>query len=188
MAESICFSKRQYFLVGEALRQAEGLAEDYFGVNLKDCRRFPYDLRTLANLKGQEKTRRALAQVCKYQYEERISPAPIARKEFYRICLQDNQILQTTRNDPPLLLRPLLLYIITHELIHVVRFSMEPQKFHLDAEKRRPEEEFVHRATHEILQSTHYPQMKYILERYRWCWEGLGSDWGRPQNLDNSRW
>jgi hypothetical protein len=171
-------------MVGEALQLAEGLTEQFFGVDLRDSRRFPYDLRTLANLHEQEKTRRALAQVCKYQSREGSVVVPVTKKEFYRICLQDNRILETTKNDHPLLLRPLLLYIITHELIHVVRFSMEPQKFHLDASQRNWEEEFVHRTTHEILQSVRYPQMEYILERYRACWEGLSFDWRRMGNLD----
>lgn len=177
MAESIFFNKRQRFWVGEALQLAEGLTGEYFMVDVRDSRRFPYDLRTLANLQEQEKTRRALAQVCKYQSREGSFAVPVARKEFYRICLQDNRILRTAKKDDPLLLRPLLLYVMTHELIHVVRFSMEPQKFHLDAAQRNQEEEFVHRATHEILQSVQYPQMEYILERYRTCWQGLGSDW-----------
>jgi hypothetical protein len=184
MAEFLCFNKRQCFWIEEALQTAEGLAEDFFKVNLRDCRRFPYDLRTLANLQEQEKTRRALAQVCKYQSHERSISVPVIRKEFYRICLQDNKILQTAKNDDPLLLRPLLLYIVTHELIHVVRFSMEPQKFHLGAFQRKREEEFVHRTTHEILQSVRYPRMNYILDRYRARWEGLGSDWGRRLSLD----
>jgi hypothetical protein len=176
MAESICFNKRQRSLVADALQLAEGFTEEFFGVDLKDSHRFPYDLRTLANLHEQEKTHRALAQVCKYQFHEGSVIRPVTKREFYRICLQDNRILKAAKKDHPLLLRPLLLYIITHELIHVVRFSMEPQKFHLDASQRNWEEEFVHRTTHEILQSVRYPQMEYILERYRACWEGPALD------------
>lgn len=184
MAESLYFNKRQCSLVEEALQTAEGLAEDLLQVDLRDGRRFRYDLRTLANLQEREKTRRALAQVCKYQSQEGSISVPVPRKEFYRICLQDNKILQTAMNDDPLLLRPLLLYVVTHELIHVVRFSLEPQKFHLGAFQRKREEEFVHRTTHEILQTVRYPRMKYILERYRARWEGLGSDWAEGLSLD----
>ncbi|MDP3040534.1 MAG: hypothetical protein Q8O18_11800, partial [Deltaproteobacteria bacterium] len=66
MAESLFFNRKQRLWVGEALEIAESLAEDYFQVSLENLEQFPYDLQTLANLQSQEKTRRALAQICKY--------------------------------------------------------------------------------------------------------------------------
>jgi hypothetical protein len=54
MAQSVSFNKKQRFWVGEALEIAETLARDSFQVDLEDFERFPYDLQTLANLKGQE--------------------------------------------------------------------------------------------------------------------------------------
>ena len=70
MAESIFFDKKQRFWVGEALEIAETLAGAFFRVDLGDSARFPYDLQTLVNLRGPEKTRRALAQVCKYESQK----------------------------------------------------------------------------------------------------------------------
>jgi hypothetical protein len=177
MAESLFFDKKQCNWVGEVLEIAETLTGNYFQVDLEDVGRFPYDLRTLANLRHQEKTRRALAQVCKYEYQNKKTPFRDGGKEFYRICLQDDKILNTVRADGQSLLEPLLLYIVTHELIHVIRFSMEPKKFYLHSKEKKIEERDVHCKTYELLRSLRDPQVDLLLERYRPWWERL--EWAR---------
>jgi len=178
MAESLFFNRKQRLWVGEALNIAESLAEDYFQVSLENLEQFPYDLQTLANLQSQEKTRKALAQICKYEYSKRTPPLKRGTKEFYRICLQDDKILNTVRAETSslALLRPLLLYVVTHELIHVIRFSLDPQRFFLRPEEKRVEEEGVHRMTYELLKSFEDPQVGLWLERYRPWWEKYGPD------------
>jgi len=167
MAESIFFNKKQYFWVKEALEIAETLAEGYFRVDLEDHERFPYDLQTLANLQILEKTRRALAQVCKYAYCKRESFSEFKGREFYRICLQDDKILKTVQTESSSLLRPLLLYVVTHELIHVIRFSLNPKKFYLKFREKRMEESDVHQTTYELLKYLKDPQVGFLLELYR---------------------
>jgi len=178
MAESLFFNKKQRFWVGEALETAEALAEGYFQVDLRDIERFPYDVRTLAHLKGGEKTHRALAQVCKYEFcrENSMERA----REFYRICLQDDKILRVVETERSLRLRPLLFYVITHELIHVIRFSLEPQRFYLAWEEKGGEERFVHQKTYEILKSLGDPEIQPLLEYYQpWREKGGGPDLDR---------
>ena len=185
MAESVFFNKQQHFWVGEILKTAEPLVGDYFRVDLGDLDRFPYDLRTLANLDRQEKTRRALAQVCKYEYRKEAKPLNPRRREFYRICLQDDKILNTIQAEPPSMLKTLLLYVVTHELIHVTRFSLEPRRFHLDPKEKGVEEKYVHRMTYDILKTFRDPYIEPMLERYRPWWEATGSDSTAP-DLDKS--
>ncbi len=182
---SLIFNEQQRSWVGEALETAETLVGDSLRVNLGDLERFPYDLRTLAHLQRQEKTRRALAQVCKYEYRKGTEPRNPRRKEFYRICLQDNRILNTVQNEPPSLLKPLLFYIVTHELIHVIRFSLEPRRFYLNPQGKGTEERYVHRMTYEVLKSFGEPSIGPLLERYRPWWGGGASDSG-PPDLDKS--
>jgi hypothetical protein len=169
MAESLFFNKKQRLWVGEALEIAESLAEGHFRVNLGNLEQFPYDLQTLATLKSQERTRRALAQVCKYECSKTTPPLNRRTKEFYRICLQDDKILNTVwaETSSLALLRPLLLYVVTHELIHVIRFSVDPQRFFLRPEDKMVEEEDVHGMTYELLKSFNDPQVGLWLERYR---------------------
>jgi len=176
MAESIFFDKKQCHWVGEVLEIAETLTGNYFQVDLEDVERFPYDLQTLANLRHREKTRRALAQVCKYEYQNRKTVFRDGGKEFYRICLQDDKILNTVRADGQSLLKPLLLYVVTHELIHVIRFSMEPKKFYLPSKEKKIEERDVHCKTQELLRSFRDPQVDLLLERY----DPGERDWNGP--------
>jgi len=186
MAESLFFDKKQCNWVGEVLGIAETLAGNYFQVDLEDAERFPYDLQTLANLRRQEKTRRALAQVCKYEYQSTKTLFRGGGREFYRICLQDDKILNTVGTEGDSLLKSLLLYVVTHELIHVIRFSMDPKRFYLHSAEKKFEERDVHCKTYEILRSLRDPQVDRLLERYRPLWGRL--EWARPgkRTLDNS--
>lgn len=170
MAEAIFFNKKQQFWVGEALEIAETLAENYFRVDLRDPERFLYDLQTLESLKGQEKTHRALAQVCKYEYRSRKAQDSQGGTRFYRICLQDDKILNTVQTEGPSLFKPLLLYVVTHELIHVIRFSMDPKRFYLHSKGKKIEESDVHRKTYELLRSFKDPQVERLLECYQPWW------------------
>jgi hypothetical protein len=167
MANSIFFDRKQRFWVGDALGAAEELAGEFFQVDLEDYERFPYDLMTLINLKGEEKTPRALAQVCKYEYHKEERFQRLRKKLFYRICLQDDKILETVKKEKAAILRPLLLYIVAHELIHVIRFSLDPRKFHLSPEEKVIEEKNVHRLTYDLLRPIGDEKTEILLERYR---------------------
>ena len=135
MASSF-FNGQQRDWVGEVLGTAETLVGGHFRIDLADPERFPYDVRTLAALRRQEKTRKALAQVCKYEVRREKEVARPGRREFYRICLQDDKILNAIETEPPEMLKPLLLYVITHEIIHVARFSLEPGRFYLETQRK----------------------------------------------------
>ena len=74
-----------------------------------------------------------------------------ATYDLYKICLQDDAILVALDQHPELAMLPFALYIITHELIHIVRFSKFLQGFDASAEERLSEEKRVHERTHEIL-------------------------------------
>ena len=71
--------------------------------------------------------------------------------DFYRVCLQDHNILKTLKNGHDLRLFPLLLYIVTHELVHIVRFSQFLALFETPEEHKHEEERRVHRLTQNIL-------------------------------------
>src|SRR5262249_14203456 len=70
--------------------------------------------------------------------------------ELYRICLQDNRIL-ATHAQRGLKLSELLVYVLTHELVHVVRFGQRLQRLDLAAEERPMEERSVEIITSRIL-------------------------------------
>ena len=86
--------------------------------------------------------------------------------DFYKICLQDHSIVKTLQKFPHLKLFPFLLYIVTHELIHIVRFSRFLQIFEAPQSEKTAEEIRVHAKTHEILSSVRLPGLKEVLFFY----------------------
>jgi hypothetical protein len=58
----------------------------------------------------------------------------------------------------------LVLYITTHELIHIVRFSKFLQNFHASPDEKQSEEKRVHDKTHEILSDIKLCGMPEVFE------------------------
>ena len=65
-------------------------------------------------------------------------------------------------------LEPLLLYVLTHELIHVVRFGTLLQRIDLPVDQRVREEARVDRTTHRILRRLGDPGMRPVLDNFRY--------------------
>ena len=64
-------------------------------------------------------------------------------------------------------LLPLLAYVLTHELVHIVRFCTFKERFDVTEETRRSEEEqVVHQTTYEILKELSLPNLSHILGYY----------------------
>ena len=91
---------------------------------------------------------------------------------FYRICLQDDRILDAVeRANSFIRLSPLLLYIAAHELVHVIRFERGEGNFDASEEQKSEEEEKVHRITRNLLKPMTDPDLNLVLDcfsnRYR---------------------
>ena len=149
MTTGLCFHPQHKELLKDAVVIAEEVTSDFF--KLSHWRRARYDILTLEALRQEEVSPHALALVAKYygRHEGRLLSS--ASSDFYRVCLQDHNILRALKCHPGLQLFPLLLYILTHELVHIVRFSQYQALFDAPAGERRREEERVHRLTQEIL-------------------------------------
>jgi hypothetical protein len=70
---------------------------------------------------------------------------------------------------------PLLLYIVTHELVHIVRFSQFLALYETPEEQKDEEEERVHRLTQNILGPLKVrdlpPVIKYYNENLQGGWQ-----------------
>jgi len=66
----------------------------------------------------------------------------------------------------PAWLRALLVYILTHELVHVVRFQTAEESFDAHGERRDREEDLVHRITLGLLGEAAEPGWKQLDARY----------------------
>lgn len=162
MAQTRYFTKEQIDIVHEASDMAEEFVLLHFGINWEEWKSCLYDLKTQKFQSQNERTDRALAQVCKYGYS---APAGFDKSEhdFYSICLQDHLILETAENRGGIiLLAPLLLYISTHELIHVIRFTRFKLEFDVEKQVKAKEEKEVHNLTYNVLAPVSENKMKIL--------------------------
>ncbi len=170
MGALLHFSDRQVFIIGELMDMAQDLVTDYFGISSDEWRNYRYEVKTLAHLSQAEITDEALAQICMYECLKERSVTPTSSFDLYRICLQDNRILNAVKMSlNKIQLRPLLLYIFTHELSHIVRFSKYFKDFFASPEEKEEEEAIVHSITYEMLTSVSDRSLDCVLNRYRNC-------------------
>ena len=159
------FNPSQISLAGRAFSHAEKLAGRYYRLgdaNLNDLR---YDVNTLAGLEEHEVSENAFAHLCRYHYQAEREPTKTGGFHFYRICLQDNRILDAVNRACSFIkLPPLLLYIAAHELVHVIRFDAGEGSFDVSPEEKEQEEKRVHKITRQMLSPVIYPDLKIVLD------------------------
>ncbi len=154
-------------IIQEAVLIAEGSATDFFKLSDSQWRRSRYDILTLEGLREEEISPHALAQLAKYTCCLPGRELKSAHYDLYRICLQDHNILSTLEKQTKLALLPLLIYVITHELVHIVRFSQFHHLFDATTEEKEQEEKRVHSLTREILKPFKCPDLEEIALYYQ---------------------
>ncbi len=171
------FRPDQMPLVAQAVAMAEELVGNHYKLTTSRWQRPRYDVRTFAELDPAERVEGPFAQIIRYHARPKRTELGSAGYDFYKICLQDPAILEALERRPSLQLLPFLLYILVHELIHVVRFSRFQQGFEASAEERLAEERRVHEITHTILRDLRLEGMREVLEFYvdwRTAWDRVG--------------
>jgi hypothetical protein len=160
------FKREQLFTVSRALDIAEDKTGNYFKYSAVQWNRHRYDVKTLSGLRPEQIVPDAFAFVDKGVRKPGDLESPRANRERYFICLQDHEILKALERDRDLELLPLLVYIFTHELVHIVRFSRFLQRFETRASDREKEEKVVHGITQDILKRSALPRMSLVLASY----------------------
>ncbi|MBA3036961.1 MAG: hypothetical protein FP814_10775 [Desulfobacterium sp.] len=160
------FSTRQINTVNKAAEISEELVCDYYKLSTSQWLRRRYDIKTIVNLSTEEIIDGPFAQIIKYKAQPKNSSLSSSTYDFYKICLQDNSILSVVDKSSKIKLYPFLLYIITHELVHIVRFSEFLQNFSASYEEKMAEEARVHYNTHEILKSTKLNGLSNVFKFY----------------------
>jgi hypothetical protein len=165
MTVPIHFNPAEKSCVKRKFLQAQELTSSHFRLDSKEGENTRYEVKTLAQLESHEVNDRVFAHLCKYSFQKQKAPAPLEEGHFYRICLQDNRILDAvSRGGPFIRLEPLLLYIATHELVHILRFDRGESDFDLPEEEREKEEKRVHRITTSILEPFSKSGMNLVLD------------------------
>jgi len=156
----------------EALVVAEEVTSDFFKLTSRHWLAARYDICTLAHLREEEVSPHALALVAKYDGCLSGWTLKSASFDFYRICLQDHNILKALRIRKNLKLFPLLCYILTHELVHIVRFSRFEAFFDASPREMDEEESRVHRLTWKILAPLNILDLGPVIRYYEEQWQG----------------
>ena len=166
MQKRNCFDPRQIEIINNAVAMAEELVSNNYKMSASQWLGPRYDVKTLVELKSEEIIDGPFAQIIRYKGQRKNSSLGSATYDFYKICLQDHIIRSTLEGKPDIELFPFSLYIITHELIHIVRFSKFLQSFEASAKERMAEEKRVHQKTHVILKPVQIEGLKNVLEFY----------------------
>ena len=162
------FSGSHLHIIEDAIDFAQEVVTDYFKMSTNEWKDYRYEVKTQKFLSDIEITDRAFAQICKYECIKGESVSPPRSFDLYRICLQDKNILRAVYNPfNKVKLKPLLLYIITHELSHVIRFSKYYKDFFAPPLEKESEEAKVHSITYEMLRSKGDQSLDYVLDYYR---------------------
>jgi hypothetical protein len=160
------FNASEISVACRTFAQAEKMAGHYFHLNPAEWKASRYDVKTLAYLDQHEVRKEAFAHLCKYEFDEEQEPEGRRRgHHFYRICLQDDRILDAVKRANSFIrLSPLLLYIAAHELVHVIRFERGEVNFDVSEKQKSEEEETVHRITRNLLKPMTDPDLNLVLD------------------------
>lgn len=143
------FNSTERTLIYSVLEEAAERLRRFYCFSPREWFNYCYDVRTEGEGKTGFTDVPAFAEV--RQYIPALKDTSLFPPERYHICLFDRNILSTLWRETNLDFYPFMLYILTHELIHVARFCQRLHPFECDAEALRKEEEKVDRLTHEIL-------------------------------------
>jgi hypothetical protein len=148
------FTSDEIRKTAEIFSSAEELTGNYFKLSSSDWKRFKYDVTTLNGLNPNEISNKAFATLSKYACRNESFDFGQRTFSFYKVCLQDHNILNALKRDPSITFEGLVLYIAAHELIHIIRFSRFVTLFESDDADRNREERIVHATTSDILRAS----------------------------------
>jgi len=181
---SVQFSPVQRHWAIRAMEEAEERTSSYYCIPPHRWERLRYDLLTRQDHEWEPLPEGTLARVQRLLH---LRPSRSTGYDFYRIQLNDPGILTAARRENlESHLYPFLVYILTHEMVHLVRLSTilpeEGDSLHsADAEERR-----VQGVVYRILASAPDSQLKPILSRLDFSGPALHwslQDWVR-QDID----
>ncbi|MGC8490882.1 MAG: hypothetical protein ACP5SH_04000 [Syntrophobacteraceae bacterium] len=163
------FETEKITVLAQAIEVSEELISDYYKLSTSEWKRYRYDIQSLGSLDEEEITDLAFAQIRRYVRRFGDKTRGSEPGDFFKICIQDHVIRRAVERDEGIELFPLAAYIVTHELIHVVRFAKFLQRFDSTAAERDAEEKRVHALTYELVQKTRLQGLPEVLAAFKDC-------------------
>jgi hypothetical protein len=162
---SVFFNDRERKLVISALTEAEERTSRYYCIPPRHWQRLQYDLITGKDLGWEPLPETALARV---QRVAQINARRRVPADFFRIQLNDPSILSAAKREnlvPDIY--PFLVYIITHEMVHLVRLGTILDGAESPPSPAEVEEDRVERISRQILSRSGCEYFKPVFEKFR---------------------
>lgn len=160
------FNTSELETVSKAAVICEDLVNSHYKLSSGQWLKNRYDIRTARDLVPHERVDGPFAQVVKYEGQKTDVPLGSSRFSLYTVCLQDPAILGTVAVQPSIHLLPFLVYVLVHELVHVVRFLQFHHRYEHASETAvtLAEERRVHCLTHGILAPVALEGLKQVFD------------------------
>ena len=143
------FNPTEKTIIYSALEEAADNIRRFYCFSPREWFNYCYDLKTVLESGQKRANKKAFAEVKRYSpVLERASLFP---PERYQICLFDYNIMRTLWKQAGVEFYPFMIYILTHELVHIARFCQNLHPFDCDDESLRKEEEKVNKLTQQVL-------------------------------------
>ncbi|MGV8073296.1 MAG: hypothetical protein AB2L11_01860 [Syntrophobacteraceae bacterium] len=163
------FDDDEIAVVRQSIEISEELISDFYKIATSEWKRYRYDIQSLKDLNEDEVTDAAFAQIRRYLRRPNDRLRGSEPGDFFKICLQDHVIRKAIRRDPHIKLPALSVYIVTHELIHVIRFAKFLQRFDSTPSEQDAEEGRVHVLTFRLLQNCKIKDLSEVLAAFKDC-------------------
>ncbi len=161
---------RQYFgtehmdILDRSAAIAEEVTSEFFAFSASHWARHPYEIKTLREIQCVEFPGMTYAHLLRYDSKFSAKMSGRDSYQLYHICLHDHNILSETEGGKDGRLLPFMVYVLSHELVHIARFSRH--HCHLLSEEKAAEERIVHSITHEMLERVPLQGLDTVLERF----------------------
>lgn len=153
MSVSGLFTLSDLETISRAARLAENLTCDFFNLPSDEWKLNPYRMLTIKNVSREFHIDQVFAHVVRIQSINSAS-YKIRHPDVYGVVLQDPYILRELFRTKSFDLWPVALYVMTHELTHIVRFKRFEVNFFGEETDRLNEEMIVDGFTKEMLTGT----------------------------------
>lgn len=162
------FNESELEQVSTAALRAEEMVYNYFKLSSSQWLKNRYDIKTARDLVPHERVEGPFAQVLKYEGRRQDLSLGSSVFSLYHVCIQDPAIVSLVAANLKICLDPFLLYILVHELVHVVRFARFEHRYEnaCEAGVTREEEKKVHRISHNIIAPQTVSGMSQVFEFY----------------------
>ncbi len=167
--ERLPFQQEEIAVLRQSIDISEELISEYYKISTSQWKRYRYDIQSLKDLQDKEVTDAAFAQVQRYSRRPNDRVRGSEPGDYFKICLQDHVIRKAVERDSLIHLFPLSIYIVTHELIHVIRFAQFLQRFDSSDTEQEVEEGRVHALTYQLLEKLRIPGLPEVLSAFRDC-------------------